>query len=468
MFDASLLYRHAIIPNSWNGREQETAMPQYDVVVVGAGAAGLAAAYYLSGQGYTIGIVEARDRIGGRLYTIRPSGAALPVELGAEFVHGRPRETFELVQASGLTIYETTGRSRAGRGQQGARVRGADVAAIFSAIGSWQGEDLSLQRFLDEHFAGERWEPARQRVLGYAEGFDAAFADRVSVRWLAQTQAGADAEDGDRQFRLIDGYDRLAEWLYGGRKSERATLHLNTIVHDIQWSRGHVEIGVRTPFDEELEPFTARAAIITLPLGVLAAEPDVPGAVRFTPDVPGKREAMQLLEMGHVIRIVLRFRDIFWDTLARTEPYLPALSFLFSGDDVMPTWWTSYPLMTPTITGWAGGPRAAKLIEQADTAIADQALNALARAMKVSRTFLEDHLDAWHLHNWSNDPFARGGYSYVRVGGVDAPAQLGTPVEDTLFFAGEATDTLGRSGTVQAALASGKRAADEIIAHLPT
>jgi monoamine oxidase len=86
----------------------------------------------------------------------------------------------------------------------------------------------------------------------------------------------------------------------------------------------------------------------------------------------------------------------------------------------------------------------------------------------VKRDFLEEHLDAWHLHNWASDPFARGGYSYVRVGGVDAPAELGAPVEDTLFFAGEATDVLGRAGTVQAALGSGKRAADEVIAHLPS
>ncbi|HKD75764.1 MAG TPA: NAD(P)/FAD-dependent oxidoreductase [Ktedonobacterales bacterium] len=442
-------------------------MPQYDVVVVGAGAAGLAAAYHLSGKSYSIGIVEARDRIGGRLYTIRPSGAALPVELGAEFVHGRPRETFELVQSAGLTLYETTGRGRDTQNQHGGNARGADMATIFNAIQNWQGEDLSLQQFFAEQFTDERWEPSRQRVGGFVEGFDAAFPDRVSVRWLALAQDTSNIE-GDRQFRLLDGYDRLAEWLLSRGQSEGTVLHLNTIVHDVQWSRGSVEIVTRTALGEEREPFIARAAIITLPLGVLAADLDAPGAVRFTPDVSGKREAMQRLEMGHAFRIVFRFQDIFWDTLEKTEPHLPALSFLFSGDDVMPTWWTPYPLMAPTITGWAGGPRAAKLVEQTDDAVADQALSALARVMNVTRNFLEEHLDAWHLHNWGTDPFARGAYSYVRVGGIDAPAELGAPVEDTLFFAGEATDTLGRSGTVQAALGSGKRAADAVIAHLPS
>ncbi len=442
-------------------------MPQYDVVVVGAGVAGLAAAYHLSGLGYAIGVLEARDRIGGRLYTIRPEGAALPVELGAEFVHGRPREIFDLIGKAGITLYESTGRSRTAQSQQSGDMRGEDIATIFHAIRDWQGEDLSLRQFLDEHFAGERWEPARQRVTGYAEGFDAAFADRVSVRWLAQTQAAMDAEDGDRQFRVLGGYDQLTGWLYSRLQNERAVLHLNTIVHDIRWSRGHVEIDARTLSGAQLDPFIARTAVITLPLGVLAAVPDGAGAVRFTPDLPDKREAMQRLEMGHALRIVLRFRDIFWDTLAKTEPYLPEVGFLLSGDDVMPTWWTTYPLLTPTITGWAGGPRAARLAAQTDADIADQALSALARALNVTRTFLDDHLDAWHLHNWSADPFARGGYSFVRVSGVDAPAQLAAPVADTLFFAGEATDVLGRAGTVQAALASGKRAADDVITHLP-
>jgi monoamine oxidase len=140
------------------------------------------------------------------------------------------------------------------------------------------------------------------------------------------------------------------------------------------------------------------------------------------------------------------------------------LSFLFSDDEVMPTWWTSYPLLTPTLTGWVGGPRATKLARQSDEAIAGQALDALARVLHVRRGILEARLEAWHLHNWSVDPYACGAYSYVRVGGMDAPVQLGVPVADTLFFAGEATSTDGHTGLVHGALATGARAAREVIA----
>src|SRR5262245_26779745 len=86
-------------------------MPHYDVLVIGAGAAGLAAAHSLAGAGLSLGVLEARDRVGGRVATLRPVGAELPVELGAEFVHGRPPETLAIVRAAGLALCELEGES---------------------------------------------------------------------------------------------------------------------------------------------------------------------------------------------------------------------------------------------------------------------------------------------------------------------------------------------------------------------
>lgn len=466
-------------------------MARYDVVIIGAGAAGLAAARALSERGRSVVVLEARDRIGGRAHTIHPSESRLPVELGAEFVHGRPPETLAIAQAAGLTLVEhegvmwvsSGGRLSAGRdwdededdngadeAQDEDEDENAHMGTILGAMGVWQGQDVSFQALLASRFAGERWAAARRQASGYIEGFDAAIPERVSVRWLALTEAAADSIEGGRQFYLLEGYDRLFGWLRDGLNLERTALRLGTVAREIRWERGRVEVTARSRLGTELEPVEARAAVVTLPLGVLAAAPEAEGAVRFTPEPPGKREAMALLEMGHVVKVVLRFREPFWDLpggVGGAElPAMPRLSFLFADDGVVTTWWTRYPLVAPTLTAWVGGPRAAALVSQGDTAIVAAAVEALARALGVGRGPLEARLEGWHFENWSADPYSRGAYSFVRVGGIEAPRRLGEPVEGTLFFAGEATDPAGHTGTVHAALASGRRAAGEVATAL--
>lgn len=454
-------------------------MAQVDALVIGAGAAGLAAARALSERGVSIAVLEARNRIGGRIYTNRHAGSSIPVELGAEFVHGRPPETFAIARAAGLTLYERSGAawfSNSGKlskdEEEGADAEeeGEDeehsVDALLGALGEWQGEDRAFQEFLEERFPGEEWAAARRWARGYIEGYEAAFPERVSIRWLAQTEAAAASIQGEHNYRVLEGYDRLLEWLRAGLNPERTIFSLNTIVRSVRWSRGQVEVSAQSPLGTPLETFSAKAAIITLTLGVLAALPDAPGAVQFTPDLPQKRAALERLEMGQVVKVAFHFRDVFWETGALPLAPLRRLSFLFSDDEVMPTWWTSFPLLTPTLLGWVGGPRAVRLARHPDEVIAEQALEALGRVLGVSRGWLEARLNSWQVHNWSADPFSRGAYSYVCVGGMAAPGQLGAPVEDTLFFAGEATDTAGHTGTVHAALATGTRAADEVLAHL--
>src|SRR5690348_13221627 len=189
-------------------------MADYDVIIIGAGAAGLAAASALARRGYRIALMEARNRLGGRVATMRPSGATLPIELGADFVHGRPDETFALAEEAGVRLYEQTGRAwaadddgdREGLQPDDDEAGEGDVGAIFAAIRGWQGADSSLQALLDQRFAGRRWAVARQYVSGYVEGFDAAEVDRVSVAWLRQTELAFDTIDGDRQYRVLDGY----------------------------------------------------------------------------------------------------------------------------------------------------------------------------------------------------------------------------------------------------------------------
>jgi len=444
-------------------------MIHVDAVVVGAGAAGLTAARRLTDHGFSVAILEARDRLGGRISTARQLDTTIPLELGAEFIHGMPAEIFSL-PTSAFALYEVQGERWTG--SQGhwqpaiARDRGESMEYVWKEMSAWRGADCSLQSFLDDHVAGERQAAARQLIQDYVQGFDAADPETVSIQWLTQTEQAAESIDGNRQFRLASGYSHLISWFHDGLPPDRALLRLNTIAHEIQWTPGQVLITCHAPSGEMLEPVTARAAVITLPLGVLTAADQDPGAVRFVPDLPHKRPAYNGLAMGHVIKALLRFRAAFWERRTPGYPYLPRLSFLFAPDEVFRTWWTGYPLVAPLLTAWVAGPRAAPLVTQTDADVIGHALDALARILRVPRTDLEAELQGWRMHNWTADPFSRGAYSYVRVGGIEAPRKAGEPVADTLFFAGEATNTDGHTGTVHGAMATGNRVADEIIRTL--
>ncbi len=120
-------------------------------------------------------------------------------------------------------------------------------------------------------------------------------------------------------------------------------------------------------------------------------------------------------------------------------------------------------MRTPLLVGWAGGSLAERLSLESDDRLLDHSLQTLSKMMGISRGAIEELLEASYTHNWRSSPFSLGAYSYIPVGGLNAVEQLAQCVDDTLFFAGEATNTQGHQGTVHGAIASGSRAAQEII-----
>jgi monoamine oxidase len=165
--------------------------------------------------------------------------------------------------------------------------------------------------------------------------------------------------------------------------------------------------------------------------------------------------------MGNVVKLVFSFKERFWEGIFPDE-----LGFLVTDDEPFRGWWTGYPVYAPVLVAWAGGPAADALARLTIDERVDRALDSLARLLGVARAVVDRQIVASDTHDWAADPFARGAYSYVRVGGIDAQAVLASPIEDTLFFAGEATELAGHQATVHGALFAGQRAADEVLNSL--
>ncbi len=430
-----------------------------DALVLGGGAAGLMAARTLAEAGRRVLLLEAQPRLGGRILTRHDAGFKHPVELGPEFIHGRPEVTWRLVREAGLTAYDVTRdfwQRRAGR-----LVRlddlWAEMAPVMDRLAVWAedaGEDLPFADFLSRHAAGSVLAEARRTACLFAEGFEAADPERVSSRALAREWQGGGAQP---QFRLTEGYGALVDFLAERARAAGAMLCTGTPVTAVRWRAGRVKA------ESEGRTFAARRLIATLPVGLWQMEAGAEGGVRFAPALPEKRAAARRLGAGAVVKAVLRFRTAFWEEEEVGSADLADLGFVHAPEAAFPSWWTALPLRQPVLTAWAGGTGAHRLAGRGEAALVDEALRTLADLFEIKTEDLRARLDAAHVHDWAADPWARGAYSYDAVGSEGAREALAAPVAGTLFFAGEATVTGGPYATVAGALQSGERAASEAL-----
>ena len=404
-------------------------------MVIGAGAAGLAAAAELTRAGRSVLVLEARERVGGRCWTRRIAGLDIPVELGAEFLHGEAKLTHSFLERAGLSATES---AREQRVAAGGRLQPADAFAEAQRAAqraTHLERDLSFAVFL----ARQRL-PARTKALAtmMVQGFDAADPKLVSAKSIAEEWGGG--ELGDSQPRPQGGYGALFDWLARDVLARGAQLCLGAVVHAMRWQRGSATLAGR--FHGEHFSLRSRRVIVTLPLGVLQS-----GPLGFRE----KRQSLAKLESGPVIRVAMRFHRPFWEDRA------PGVAFFHAPKAPFPTCWTPLPLRAPLLTAWAGGPKAARLSGKRDALLVRAALDS---AVAIFGRVAERELAAAYAHDWRADPFARGGYSYLRVNGEGAREALAAPLAGTVFFAGEATES-EEPGTVAGALRSGIRAARE-------
>jgi monoamine oxidase len=429
-----------------------------DILILGAGIAGLAAARTLAQRGLRVLVLEAKDRVGGRILTHTAAEGTL-VELGAEFVHGRDPALWKLIEESGVHTTEREGsilrETFDGRLIEDEDIEHGDLFQPLEILTNLTGPDLPFSDWLRSSDVPEDHRPA---LLGYVEGFNAADAKRISSRALGAQQKAEDNIEGARAFHIRGGYSQLTDFLTARTRALEGEIILNCTVQTIDWSSRNVRV------ETNLGTFQAPQCIITLPLGVLQCA-NRGGDLRITPEPPQLAHARRLA-MGHAARFTMLFREPWWHTSPHLYPdVLHSLSFLFTSRRTPPVWWTTHPERQPltALTGWAGGPAAQKLTGRTPEDLARSACNDLAEVFSIPADQILSALISTHTHDWTSDPHSLGVYSYIPAGALDAPIAMAQPEASTLFFAGEHTDVSGHWGTVHAALRSGRRAAAQMI-----
>ena len=314
-------------------------MDEVDVVVVGAGIAGLAAAQKLADLGLSVVVLEARDRAGGRILTVGDDSHH--VELGAEFLHGKPPGLIRAFRMAGVSYHEIEGDYWFCR--DGSLHKGDSVTKAWNAVSKEMKKkaappDQTFATFLEK---SEQPDLTKLLAMKYVEGYHAAPPEHVSVQSLIRENEAAH-RNGSKLFRPDTGYAALISWYLS---TSKARVQLGHEVRKIHWSKRRV----RVDFSHESNPNTlvARAVVVTVPLPLLQGEGR--SALHFEPDLLMKRTAARRLAMGHVVRLSFVLSHRVW------EDSLGNLGFVFCPGKPFPTWWTG---ASNTITGWAGGPGA--------------------------------------------------------------------------------------------------------------
>ena len=402
--------------------------PDVDVVIVGAGIAGLVTARCLVDAGLSVRVLEARSRLGGRIHT-DCGFAAGPIERGAEFIHGNRGRIWHYIDRFGLHAASALGM-RGLRVVDGDRLRHplwlltrpVTFRLLFAtlALVRQRGSDQSVADFLRARRVtdGLGWRLADTAVNSACTSLeDFGVADASAALMSPQAHGGT--------FRPREGYQMLVE-----RIGQGLDVRSGEPVTTVRWSEAGVAV-------EAGRSVRAHAAVITLPLGVLQAE-----LVYFAPALPDpKRRAIATLTMHSAVKVFCRFRRSVGDTRIH----------VIAGDGEIPVFWR-----TPDPAVWTAfvtGPRAQALAAAPERAAARLCALLEPEARRV--------LDAIEVVDWGRDPWSRGGYSAAPVGAFSARAVLAERA-GRLVFAGEASATDGAAGTVGGAISTGERAAGEV------
>jgi monoamine oxidase len=442
------------------------AIMGFKVIIIGAGAAGLQAGRRLSSAGAGVTILEAGARPGGRIVTI-PSGGSTAaagyeltgkgfsetVEGGAEFIHGDLPLSLQLAREAGVALVPTGGQMiRLRRGESlkkhsegGEPFPSKDWHRLMEEMRALTA-DMPMAQFLNEKFPGPGYEALRDSARSFAQGYDLADLDKVSTLSLYREWSAEDEEE--ESYRAEGGYGRLIGFLTDVCRDQGCRIHFSTPVTGVRWQRGKVEVHTAGG-----EVFTADRLVVTVSLGALKA-----GLIRFDPALPVQAQAIDRLGYGQIVKALLEWKEPFW----RVNKHRGQTLFIISEEPV-PTWWTQSADDCALITGWITGEpmRAFRRLDEA--ARIDSCVASLAAIFGMEPPRLRESLKAAMVFDWVAAPYFLGGYSFETVGSADARSILSRPVEETIYFSGEALYEGNVPGTVEAAFNSGLTTAETMI-----
>jgi monoamine oxidase len=418
------------------------------IIVIGGGVAGLMATKELTEKGIEVILLEASERLGGRVNTLLDAKFDVPVEAGAEFIHGNLPLTQQLLKKAKINYHAI--------GEERVFVKNGQWNAPDDPIPHWNllikkmkavTTDIAIADFLDLYFSEEQYGSLRINVKRYAEGFD--LADIATASTIALRNEWINEEED--QYRIDGGYHMLIHYLAQECKKKGAVIYTCCAATTIDWENNMVKISTGTG-----KIFVADKAIITIPLSLLQKNNKDENAIEFKPAIKEQKAAASQIGFGSVIKIFLQFDTPFWEAKSKQ------LTFIIS-DQQVPTWWTQIPNKSNTLTGWLGGPSAKELINAKESTIVKMSLESLANIFSIDYDILKTKLTAHKIIDWAKDPYTLGAYSFATTQTSAAKKLLKQGVEQTLFFAGEGIYEGESPGTVEAALTTGRDVARDII-----
>ena len=420
-----------------------------EILIIGAGAAGLMAARFLAKAGKKVTVLEARNRLGGRIHTLSDTSFFKHNELGAEFIHGDLPVTLALLNEAKISYRSANAemwRFKNGRFEENAMVID-DWHLLIERLNNLE-DDTNIYDFLQKEFPDEKYAGLRDGVWQYVSGYDTADPRDASAFALRNEWQH---EEMDAQHRIAGGYCRMISYLANECKANGGKIFLNAAVTEIDWQADEV-----TAATADGTQYSAQKLLIAMPLGVLKAKPGEEGAIKFNPGIPEHSKAIQQMGFGSVIKILFEFSEPFWldnETRHLADQHIGEMGYLFSEEEI-PTWWTQVPEKSNVLTGWIGGPAAAEKTTTPDDIVTSQGLQSLANIFKRDVENLKGMLVARRIMNWTADPYTRGSYGYDTVDAPQARKILNTAVKDTIYFCGEYLYEGAAMGTVEAALSS--------------
>jgi monoamine oxidase len=427
-------------------------MTKTDILIIGAGAAGLMAARNLAKAGKKVIVLEARNRSGGRIHTISQESFFKHAELGAEFVHGDLPVTLNLLKEAGIKYHSAVAdmwQYKSGKfvKEQEFVPRWGDVIKCLEAL----QEDISIEQFLEASFTGDDNEDLRNAVRQFVSGYDTANPNDASAFALRKEWQ---SEDSGAQHRIAGGYCAMIKYLDDECKAHGGMVYLNSPVAEVQWQPGKI-----TAIVEDGTAYQASQILLALPLGVLQIPQGENGAIKFTPPIEKQTTALKAMAFGAVLKVLLEFDDRFWEN-EETEN----MGYIISEEEI-PTWWTQIPEHNTVLTGWLGGPPAAQKRDTSQEELLRISLQSLANIFKRDVEELKGKLLSFNIINWTAEPYTRGSYAYDTVAAPASRKVLNEPVDNTLYFAGEYLYEGTAMGTVEAALTSGAEVAKKMLTH---